>query len=271
MTCDKRQIELKLFGLAHEGGGDVRAEVFVKKMDILLKGLRAADQQANGQKTLDYLIKDLRHSSAYARMSEFQYNIKRVANGSAVGTLQSVAISVKDGHGIPCDTHPALAKMIADIGNDCEKTFSHGEIGIAGEAATVVRIDRSFVKRADRAFRDFKATENVVNLFEGAAYGTFKGKLKVIDLRGTVTSAKLILTIGGIELDCTGNSVTVENLKEALDKEVMVSGLAHYNGKDRLPEHVDIKKIEIFGEAPHKLTKWSGAFDLPYPSQEGNW
>lgn len=271
MTYDKKQIELKLYGLAHEGGGDVRADVFVKKMDMLLKGLRAADQQNNGQKTLDYLITDLKHSSAHASMTEFQYNIERVPNASAVEAFHAVISSVKDGHGIPRGTNPALAKIVAGIGNGTEKVFSHGEIGISGKLETVVRIDTGFDKRADRAYRDYKPSANVVSLFEGTSYSTFKGKLKVIDLRGTVTSAKLILSIGGIELQCTANSVTVQNLKDNLDQEAIITGFAHYNGKDRLPEHVEIKKIEPLGDRPQSLRKWNGAFDLEYPDAEDIW
>ena len=145
----------------------------------------------------------------------------RVPQASAVGSFHAAMTSVRDGHGIPKGTPPVVAKAIADIGNGSDKAFSHAEVGIKGEDATVVRVDVGFDRRADRAFRDFISADNVVTLFEGVSHGTFKGILKVIDLRGTVTSAKLILSIGGIELNCTGNSVTVENLKDALDKEVI--------------------------------------------------
>jgi hypothetical protein len=71
MSKATKQIDLKKYGLAHEANGDVRADVFVRKMDLLLKGLRASDQQVNGQKTLDYLIKDLQYGSAYSSKAEF--------------------------------------------------------------------------------------------------------------------------------------------------------------------------------------------------------
>ena len=271
MAIDKNKIELKLYGLSHESDGDVRDDVFVKKTKILLKSLRAADHQRNGQKTFDYLIKDMKYGSAYTCMSEFQYNIERVPSASAIGEVHSVIESVKDGHGIPQGTSLVLAKAVSDIGNGCDKTFSHGEVGLAGRDETMVRIDTHFAKKADRAYKEFTAAENVTFLFEGTAFATFKGTLKVIDLRGTVTSAKLILAIGGTELDCTCNSVTVDNLKDALDRDVFVSGRAHYNGKDKLPEHIEIKKIEVLGSERANLLRWSGSFSIPHPSIEDAW
>ena len=270
MKHEKTKIELKLYGLPQEAG-DVRGDVFVKKMDILLKSLRAADQHQNGQKTLEYLIKGMEYGSAYTRMSEFQYNTEKVPMVSAIEAVHSVIESVKDGKGIPSDTPLALAKSVANLGKGCEKTFSHGEIGLVGRAETAVRLDVSFAKRANRAYREFIDDESAPALFEGVARGTFKGTLKVIDLRGTVTSAKLIVAVGGAELDCTCNSVTIENLKEALDQTVIVSGRVHYDGKQKLPEHIEIKKIEILGNEKPNLLKWSGAFKIPHKTSEDVW
>ena len=143
MKHEKTKIELKLYGLPQEAG-DVRGDVFVKKMDILLKSLRAADQHQNGQKTLEYLIKGMEYGSAYTRMSEFQYNTEKVPMVSAIEAVHSVIESVKDGKGIPSDTPLALAKSVANLGKGCEKTFSHGEIGLVGRAIIEASDDQPF-------------------------------------------------------------------------------------------------------------------------------
>lgn len=264
------QIELKLFGLASAGTEDVRADVFASKLSGLIKALKAADRQCHGNKTYEYYIRDLHYGSAYAAIAERPYSTKKVPQLSSVSTVQSAAASVRDGLGIPKDTAPTIAKVLAALGNGSDKSFSHGEIGIKGQKDTVVRIDKFFDKRADRAYSEFKSPDNVVNLFEGVAFGTFDGELKEVDLRGTVASAKLVLNTGGIELDCTCNAVTVDNLRDALNQRVTVSALAHYNGRDRLPEQIDIKRIDMLGKVG-SLAKWRGEFSLPYPSDEDVW
>ncbi len=264
------QIELKLFGLKGEGE-DVRANVFAKKLSQLIKALKAADRQSHGNKTFDYFISDLEYGSAFAAVAERPYSTKKFPKTSSVLVVQDVAVSVRDGRGIPKETSPTIASVLSMFGRGADKAFSHGEIGVKGQPDTVVRVDKFFEKKAERAFREYKASSNIVNLFEGVAYGTFDGELKEVDLRGTVASAKLILNVGGRELDCTCNSVTVENLKDALDQRVTVSALAHYNGNDRLPEQIEIRRIDRLGDAG-SLMNWRGGFDhLPYPSSEDIW
>tara|TARA_R110000787_G_scaffold137458_10_gene250479 strand:+ start:13129 stop:13938 length:810 start_codon:yes stop_codon:yes gene_type:complete len=268
--AEQEQIEIKLFGLQLEGSGDVRADVFAKKLGSLVKALKAADRQCHGHKTYEYFITDLEYGSAYAAVAERPYSTRQVPQQSSVRTIQTAAARVRDGQGIPKDTHPTIANVLAKLGNGAEKAFSHGEIGIKGQADTVIRVDKFFDKKADRAFADFKSPSNVIGLFAGVAFGTFDGELKEVDLRGTVARAKLILNVGGKEIDCTCNSVSVDNLRDALNQRVTVSALAHYNGLDRLPEQIEIKRIDLLGQVG-SLRKWRGRFDLPYPSEVDIW
>ncbi len=270
MSEEFGKIKLKLYGLSHERNGSVRADVFAKKMEILIKGLRAADKYVNANKSFNYLISDLKYSSALALIDEVEYSLKSPAERSSVRMLQSAAIDVNEGRGISRDYPKALAKALAQLGDGTEKTFSHGEISLDDDETNVVRFDRFFDKRADRAFDEYLSDATEGTLFEGSTLGTFDGKLKEVDLRGTVASAKLILAAGDFELDCICNSITVDNLRDALDKRVSVSALAYYNGKDRLPEQIEIKKIDQL-DSTEDLTKWRGAFDLPYPSEEDIW
>lgn len=271
MTDERATIELKLFGVSGEASSDVRADVFVQKMHLLLVALRAADRQANATKAFDYFISDLRYSSAYAAVAEVPTETEKPLRQSSVNLIHAAVSSVKDGRGIPPGTSATIARTIARLGNGCGKAFSHGEIGVYGNTANIVRIDKFFDRRADMALADFRAKNVAVKLFEGTALGTYIGVLKVIDLRGTVASAKLILDIGGLELDCTCNSVTVDNLKDALDKRVSVSGITYFNGKDRLPEHLEIKRIQKLDRTTAAMQKWNGAFKLDFPHEEDIW
>ncbi len=270
MAKEFKRIALKLYGLSHEKNGAVRADVFAKKMALLIKGLRAADKHVNKQKSLNYLITDLEYGSAVAVIDESEYNLEKPAQKSSIKLLQETVRGVNEGRSISKDMPKTLAKIIAEIGDGAEDTFSHGEISMVGDEDNVIRIDKFFDRRADRAFEEYSSLGDECTYFEGTTMGTFDGELKEVDLRGTVARAKLILIAGDIELDCICNSVTVDNLREALDKKVSVSALAHYNGKDRLPEQIEIKKIEMLNTEGN-ITKWRGAFELPYPNAEDIW
>ncbi|MGO6999491.1 hypothetical protein [Rhizobium leguminosarum] len=270
MRAELGKIQFKLYGLAHEKNGQVRADVFAQKLSVLIKSLRAADQLVNGTKSLSYLISDLKYGSAEALIDEVEYSTKKRAERSSIRTLHSIVADVNGGRGLPHDLPQALAKAVADIGNGSGRTFSHGELGLAGSNENVIRIDQFFDKKADRALAELNQQLDPKSGFEGAAFGTFDGTLKEVDLRGTVASAKLILNVGGKELDCTCNSITVQNLKEALDNRVSISAIAYYNGKDRLPEQIEIKQIRLL-DSGQGLQRWRGKFDLPYPSAEDIW
>ncbi|MDH6268410.1 hypothetical protein M2360_003815 [Rhizobium sp. SG_E_25_P2] len=270
MRPELGKIWFKMYGLAHERNGQVRADVFAKKLALLAKGLRAADQYVNGGKSVNYLISDLQYGSAVAHIVEVECNINRRAQESSIREWHSVVRNVNQGWGISRELPRSLVKTIADLGNGSGKTFSHAELGASDDAQNVIRIDQFFDKKADRALEDLNRNSASAGIFRGTALGTFDGTLKEVDLRGTVASAKLILNLGDKEIDCTCNSVTVQNLKEALDNRVTVSALAYYNGNDRLPEQIEIKKIKLLGSGSG-LRRWRGQFNLNYAGAEDVW
>ena len=258
------KIDITFYGLAHEKNGAVRADVFAQKLALFVNSLRAADEYINGGKSLNYLISDLGTGSATAQIVEVEVNSKKPYKRSSVKYLRSVAQNIQE-DSVPQDTPKQVIKPLTELSGGTEKNFSHGEIQFEDGAENAIRIDKFFGERAKQVLASLEYT-----LYAGTTLGSFDGVLKEVDLRGKPARAKLITSIGGKELNCTCNFVTVDNLREALDKRVIVSALAHYDGTDRLPKRIDIKKIQIL-ENEGTLERWKGAFDLPYPSKEDVW
>lgn len=263
------KIDITFYGLDHEKDGAVRVDVFVQKLTLLVKSLRAVDKHINGRKSLDYLISDLGIGSATVQIVEDEVDHKKPYKRSSVKYFRSVAQNIQEGS-VPQDTPEQVIKPLAELDGGTGKKFSHGEMRFEGDTENVIRIDKSFGGRANQALDSLKSKSRDIPLYAGIAFGSFDGVLKEVDLRGNPARAKLITSIGDKELNCTCNFVTVDKLREALDKRVIVSAVEHYNGKDRLPERIDIKKIQILKSAG-TLERWKGAFNIPYPSKEDVW
>lgn len=263
-------LKLRLFGLRYERNGAVRADVLANKLKELVKGLQQADRAVNGAKTVEYLVTDLEYASATLKIDEYQHSTKQQPIGSGSRYFHDVATSVLRGERVPRKTPRGVLKAIAAIGDGTEKIFSHGEIRIEGEESNVIRIDDFFDRQADRALAEYDEQEVDKPLFAGSAFGTFDGVLKEVDLRGSVARARLVLTAGGIEIDCVCNSITVENLREALDRRVVVTAQAIYDGESRLPKRLDLTKIQLI-RGSGNLSRWTGAFEIPDRDQGDIW
>lgn len=255
------QVDFKIYGLQHEKSGAVRADVFAKKLSQFIEGLKAADKHINGKKSLNYLITDLEYGSAVARITEEQISTKVLPRNSSIGYFQDKLSDIRDGKKIESDTPEKVLKTIASLGNGSRNNFSHGEIEFVGSTDNVVRIDHFFDRRADKVLDVLTHKDQKLNAFSGTAYVEFSGIIKEVDLRGKIASAKLFLTAGNSEIDCICNSVSVDNLSDALDQKVIVSAKAFYDGENKLPERLDIKKIRKL-KLNADLVKWEKKFHI---------
>ncbi|MBV9201638.1 MAG: hypothetical protein JOY83_18305 [Alphaproteobacteria bacterium] len=70
---------------------------------------------------------------------------------------------------------------------------------------------------------------------------------------------KLILSAGGIEIDCVMNKERIPEAVECFDKRVIVEGTAHYDGENQIPARLDVANIKVVGR-PKPLLRWRGAF-----------
>ena len=108
--------------------------------------------------------------------------------------------------------------------------------------------------------------------YAGVAIGGFDGNLQLMDLRGNVLRAKLITTVGGVELDCVLNKSQIPEVRSLFDRRVRVEGTVHYDGASQLPVRIDVSKVRPIKESPD-LLRWKGAVarDVRDARDEDDW
>ncbi len=239
----------------------VRADVFVEKLRLLLSGLAAADKFANGKASFVFMIGGLSDGSARATIRQKQKTPNRPMH-SSIATYEAAANAIYNGDRSVERLPPILIRNVQRLGMGVAKKFSHAELAFPDD--NVIRIDDFLLRQSEIAY---EALGNAPdrgrdNYYRGLATGTFDGVLKEIDARGTMLRGKLILTAGGIEIDCVMNKDRVPEARENFDSRVIVEGTAHYDGANQLPARLDVRTIRAIGE-PTDLLKWKGAFTAP--------
>jgi hypothetical protein len=236
----------------------VRADVFVRKLQALLKGLKIADQATNGTLAHQFIVEEMRVSSALVRVREKISGRKRDAM-SCVEAYSAAIKAVYDGQASPQRVPPALVSTFKALSEGADKRFRHAEIDF--ESDNIIRIDDYMLRQSQRALeRDVKKvlTERTP-FFRGIAIGTFDGVLRVIDSRGELLRATLVTTAGAKEIDCVVKKDRVEDFAQNFDHRVRIEGTAHYESDSALPVRVDVKTVRPI-RPNADLRRWKGAF-----------
>jgi hypothetical protein len=238
----------------------VRATVFVQKLRSLLSALQTADKVANGKPAFDYVLSDLRIGSASVTIREKQ-KTREQPRHSSISALENAASAIYNGDRSLGRLPPTLVQHVRKLGQGVAKKFSHAELAFSDD--NVIRIDDFLLKQSSIAYE----TLTIPNLrardtfFRGLAIGSFDGVLKEIDARGTMLRGKLVLSAGGLEIDCVMNKDRVPEARESFDKRVAIEGTAHYDGVSQLPVRLDVRSIKII-HPDADLIRWRGAFRL---------
>ena len=263
-----QQITFRVYGMEHYKDA-VDAAVFARKLSAFVKGLAKSDINGNGRRCLDFLIADLRMGSAMASIAEREGNIKYPAKVSGIEQFHSVLTTVYGGRANELSGASNLLPIVKSICKGIDKSFSHIEVTLDDDRTSTVRVDKFFVKQVQLA-AEFLATETERvkrRMFKGVSFSTFDGTLKEADHRGTIKLARLVLTAGGIEIECAYNEELAPEIRRAFDQRAMVEAWAHYDGSSQLPSRLDVKSARPFKERPD-LLRWKGAFGLPADGEE---
>lgn len=95
--------------------------------------------------------------------------------------------------------------------------------------------------------------------YNGLAVANFDGILQVLDSRGATFRAKLITTVGRVEIDCVLNKARIPEIRQLFDQRVRIEGTAHYDGIEQLPVRVDVHDVVPI-KSDADLLRWRGAF-----------
>jgi hypothetical protein len=262
---DFRDVTLSLHGL-EEYSQEVDGEVFALKFAAFMRGLGKSDVATNGTRRHRFPIRDLRKSSAIATVRE-QVTKRGAPAQSGIGYylngLSAIYADAAHARALPRGVIEDIASLPKGVG----RTFAFAEVkGMPSNddiAPTIIRVDEFLEGRAKHVLQDVTSgAPSLMRAFEGTAFSSFDGILKAVDLRGDMQKAFLLLSAGGKPIECIVNTIEVGELGGALDKRVIVYGLAHYDRKSGLPSRLDVRRMQIIGEGDG-LRRWRGCFDIP--------
>jgi len=260
-----KTMTFKMHGLPHDQNGAVRIDEFAQKITALVKGLESADKQANQKKSHDFLITDMRCGSAELVLTETQKSLKHFPEHSALEYMHEQITKIENHEPLAPQASLKVLEYIEKIAEikGCGLT----EITFGTNAPII--LDQAFKDQLHREYERLKNTLTLeLPLFEGTAFGSFRGRLEYFHRpRKSVPRYRLFPTIGEKEIKCISSHMSAEEILPYVTKLVCLHGRATYNGKSHFPTEIDITKIDPLKETPD-LTRWQGAFDWDFPSNE---
>lgn len=261
------EITLTLHGL-DQHNRDVDGEVFAKKLSAFMLGLAAADIAANGKRRHKFFVAGLKKNTATASFRE-QVASTGVPPGSGISNYQRALVLIRDDEAEARVLPKKLVEPIARLNEGVGDVFAFGEVKTAG--GIVVQIDKFLAERAQAVLADIEREERgQQTFFSGSAHTSFDGILKAVDLRGDHKKAILILTAGGIQIDCGVDRLDVEQLRAVLDRRATVYGLAKYEPTNPLPTYFEVFDVAIVPDGVG-LNRWRGAFNVPPSDPDEDW
>lgn len=266
-----KQITFRVHGL-DQNKDAVDARVFAAKLSAFVRVLQRSDQNSNGKRCLDFFIADLKMGSATACIVERQASTKSVAKFSGIEGVHAALASIYSGRATELNGSTNLLPAVRRICSGASKAFSHIEIFLDHDEKSTVRVDSFFEKqvRTASAVMESEEQKSKRRLFRGVSLGTFDGTLKLVDHRGAVKLAKLILTAGGAEIECAYNEQSAPTITPAFDRRALIEGWAHYDGTSALPHRVEVRKATPFKLHPN-LARWKGAFQIVTDDSGDDW
>lgn len=242
----------------------VLASVFATKLRDLIRGLRVADKVANGVAIHDYVIADLKVSSAAVSVDEVIASRKAPELGSAVVSFAECVGAITHSDFQKALRFGGTVDKVALLSRGAGEKFSHAELIV--DDGEVFRVDEFLERQTELAKRLREDAQRAIGRFTGSAEGGFDGEIQEVDLRGARPRVKLILTAGGAQIDCILRGFTLEQIRAALKIRVWVEGEAVYSGETGLPVRLEISKITPI-EPAADFRRWKGSFS-PFEIEE---
>ncbi|HEV7293133.1 MAG TPA: hypothetical protein VGN79_12510 [Devosia sp.] len=255
-------LTLTIHGLV-DFNDEVDGEVWAEKFTAFMKGLAAADEAANGKRVHKFIVADLRKNTATAQIAEY-VRLPLAGHRSGVEFYERAIDLIKadapEARKLPAE----LVRSVVNLNKGASKSFQFGEIKSDGN---VIYLNSDFGRAAEKVLEDIKAREEGAVHFEGQAYGSFDGVLRLVDYQHTMKKGMIWLTAGNVAVQCDIGSVPVEDVSAALEKRSVFYGLARYQANNPLPQVIEVRRIEPVAQG-EGLTRWRGSFHIEAEDDE---
>jgi hypothetical protein len=243
----------------------ISGTIFALKLHALVSALKAADAAVNGRRIHDYFVTTEHSDTPTAILSEETEKPQRIYGAnSGISAFKSCAEAIIEGDFDRAREFGATVNRIAKLAaGAATKAFSYAEVKIA--SADGLRVDDFLKSRAARVLEP-SPLQSIVGpskrWFHGSVFGTFDGKIRAVELRGSLPEITLCLTAGGAEINCICTDKLRQQIGAAVsaDSRVTVSGKAIYDESQPLPLRIVVSQIKLVRDHGD-FTKWSGAFE----------
>lgn len=257
-------LTFKIYGL-EAMAGEVFADVFARKISAIVRGLKQIDKIYNEGKRHEFVISNLSVGSAEVAIREKLISKKSVRRSPAhemlvYGAIASRAVAPHD---------EAQEIMIATFDMLCrgaKERFDYATLKNGSDA--IIRIDPFLSRQIEkiRAGREAERAQSRPRYFVGEAVGSFDGIIQAVDLKGEAPEARLILSAGGIPIECVLIGMDLDEVRKALGSRVSATGSAIYEGDTGLPTRIEVRSITSYPRVP--ISQWSGSLR---PAELDDW
>ena len=260
------QVRFRIHGPNAEREELISGSLFANKLAVLVRALKEADRQINGEAVHDYKIARLESSDPTVTLMEArrpQFEDAIIARPGITGFDDCVG-AILEGDRERALKYGKCSTYVHQMAGGAQKTYGYGEIWTkAGKREeNLIRLDGFLGEQTTAVIHPeiVRPVDDGTDWYKGTVHASFDGAIKAVDLRGELPEIKLILTAGGKELDCVCRIEDKGVIRDSLDSRVRVNGHAYYDGKSGLPRRVEVYGIEpMTGDVD--FSRWRGAFE----------
>jgi len=214
----------------------IAAPLFKKIFDSFLFTLLAADREIHPKSAASqFYVSYLDHVSP-----GFGFIERQRSAASAIALIRKCSDCIRRSEYGPLLRHHRLIRAFHRIATALKSGYS---VVVQYHDAEFV-MDGVFCRQVHRAGSSETLAQRD-GWAAGSAATRFEGRLEAIDYRGPLWRGRLTLTDGVSEIDCVfDRSLGEDALNPFGHKHVSVTGRAIYTGDSKLPERIEVVKIE---------------------------
>lgn len=202
----------------------VNADVFVKKLKVLLLALKTADKTINGSIRHDFLISKLETGSAKVTLEEREFKRPHRNESPIKRSIKKVGSTIHRIHDGSTDGEDIeLIKRIAELAKGSGKEFQKAEI-ICGDDEPLL-IDDYLYNQASRMLESATCPdEKAPAFFKGKSIGDFVGKLRLLEdtEQGNYILGQLSIGQSGATIECVIKRSDLPRLRTFFGERVRV-------------------------------------------------
>lgn len=219
----------------------VSAIAFKKLFDAVLAALTAADREMRAKAAASEFA--IVHLAA----NPCEFGVRETIRTNQPGALMAIDLFRRCAARVYLSDYQTLLRYRRLL-----RAFHRIALALDPAYAVVVRyvdaelpLDAFFHRQVDRVGLPNGERTTADIWFAGVVVGSFDGRLESIDYRGATWRGRLTLAGSEIQIDCVFDRRAGEDaLNPFGNKDVSVTGRAIFTGDSRLPERVEVIRIE---------------------------